>query len=133
MWMGQCRPPLIVIITVALVSMTAISSLHVYASQQTTRTEVELAASEMLRDEQGKDASNVGNDVLTRFEDIRNVPSVTAGGPVMASRDAAAIGDRLDRVQESLSRYVTNIVWLSSNGILLYSVDESVREIRVQV
>jgi hypothetical protein len=108
--------------------MTAISSLFVYASQQTTRTEVELAASKMLRAELGEDARNIGNDTLARFEDIRNVLSVIAGGPVVASRDAAAIGDRLDRVQESLSRYVTNIVWLSSNGMLLYSVDESVRE-----
>lgn len=125
---GNVGRPLIVIITVALVSMTAISSLLVYTSQQTTRTEVELAAAKMLRDELGEDARNVGNDALARFEDIRNVLSVTANGPIVASRDAAAIGDRLDRVQESLSRYVTNIVWLSSNGTLLYSVDESVRD-----
>jgi len=125
---GNVGRPLIVIITVALVSMTAISSLLVYTSQQTTRTEVELAASKMLRDELGEDARNIGNDALARFEDIRNVLSVTAGGPVMESRDTAVIGDRLERVQESLSRYVTNIVWLSSSGTLLYATDESLQE-----
>lgn len=125
---GNVGRPLIVIITVALVSTTAISSLLVYTSQQTTRTEVELAASEMLRDELGEDARNISSDALAKFEDIRNVLSVTAGGPVMASRDTSEIGDRLDRVQDSISRYVTNVVWLSSNGTLLYTTDESVKD-----
>ncbi|NWG37190.1 sensor histidine kinase [Nitrososphaera sp.] len=125
---GNVGRPLIVIITVALISMTAISSLLVYTSQQTTRTEVELAASKMLRDELGEDARNIANDAQAKFGDIGNVLSLTAGGPVMASRNVPAISDRLDSVQQAISRYVTNIVWLSSNGTLLYATDESTRD-----
>ncbi len=122
---GNVGRPLIVIITVALVSMTAISSLLVYTAQQTTKTDVELAASKILRQELEQDSHNIANDALAKFEDIKSALLVTSNGNIVASRDSAAIGDRLDRLQESTSRYVTNIAWLSSNGTLLYTTDES--------
>lgn len=124
---GNVGRPLIVIITVALVSMTAVSSLLVYTAQQTTKTEVELAASKMLREELAEDSRNIANDALSKFEDIERVLLVTASGNVMASQNTSAIGDHLDSVQESLSRYITHVAWISSNGTLLHVTDESLR------
>jgi signal transduction histidine kinase len=118
---GNVGRPLIVIITVALISMTVVSSLLVYTSQQTTESRIDLVARQTLRDDlvrEGRQASSGIALSLRNMEQTLSTSAMTIAG--LDPSDGSA-RQTLLLTKSALAQYTDNIVWVSADGRLAYT------------
>lgn len=120
---GNIGRPLIVIIMVALVSMTVVSSLIVYTAQQTARAQVELVASNILRAEIKEEAQNVVTNTRAKFQEVETLLSLVSHEIQMDGDNKMDIENIMDSAHASISNYATGIIWVDQEGMLLYTTD----------
>lgn len=118
---GNISRPLVVVITAALVSMTAISSLIIYTSEQTTQSNIELAATQALRNELQEEARHSSEEMSVRLKDIEM--SLSAPARVLSGLDPESdfAKTTVDLAGSGIERYTDIVVWIDADGGLLYS------------
>lgn len=117
---GNIGRPLIIVISVALASMTAVSSFIVYTAQQTTESNIALAASQTLRSDLSEDAKGASNRVSVTLANAERLLSASA--LAIAGRDPASdsVQQALLQTKTALGPYAANIGWISREGKLIY-------------
>jgi signal transduction histidine kinase len=125
---GNIGRPLVIIITVALVSMTTVSSFLVYTAQQTTESRVQLVASQTLRDALVEESMQASSQIVAGLRNMETTLSTTAG--IIAGRNPAdpSAVDALVLTKAALAQYTDNIVWLSEDGTLVYTTREDMAD-----
>lgn len=118
---GNIGRPLIILITVALVSMTAVSSLLVYTSQQTTEARVELVSSQTERKNLENESIYVANSVGLFFERTERILEATAESLNGATFANESLQQTIQVAKSSVSQYSDELVWLDSKGSLVYT------------
>jgi signal transduction histidine kinase len=117
---GSIGRPLIVIITVALISMTIISSLIVYTAQQTTASRIDLVARQTLREDLVREAQHASSEMVSSLQKMEQTLSATALLISESSEDNSSMG-ALRLAGSALNLYTDNIVWLLADGQLAYT------------
>jgi signal transduction histidine kinase len=117
---GNIGRPLIIIITLALASMTVVSSFLVYMAQQTTESGIALATSQALRNNLAEDAKVISNRMSIGVGGIER--TLSASALAMAGQNPAkdSAQQALHLAKFTLGRYTDSIVWISGQGKLLY-------------
>ena len=126
---GNIGRPLIVIITLALISMTVVSSLLVYTAQQTMESRIDLVTRQMLRDDLVREARQTSSEVTIGLRNIEQTLSALAlavSGLDPASDSAL---QTLLLTKSALAQYTDNIVWLSADGALAYTTREDMSDL----
>lgn len=120
---GNIGRPLIIIITVALASMTAVSSFLVYTAQQTTETNIALAASQALRNNLSEGAKEAAGRVSVSLGNAERL--LAASALAIAGKDPASdsVRQALSLTKSSLGPYADNIIWISREGKLVYAAN----------
>lgn len=121
---GNIGRPLVIIITVALASMTGVSAFLVYTAQQTTESRVQLVASQTLRDSLADESMQASSEIAAGLRNMETTLSASASA--IAGRDpsdSSAI-HALTLTKAALTQYTDNIVWLSADGTLVYTTRE---------
>lgn len=118
---GNIGRPLIIIITVALASMTAVSSFLVYTAQQTTETNIALAASQALRNNLSEGAKEAAGRVSVSLGNAERL--LTASAIAIAGKEPVSdsVLQALSLTKSSLGPYADNIIWISREGKLIYA------------
>ncbi|AIC14285.1 sensor histidine kinase [Nitrososphaera viennensis] len=118
---GNIGRPLVIIITVALASMTAVSSFLVYTAQQTTQSNIALAASQALRSNLAEDSEEVSSRVSVTLGNAERL--LAASALAIAGKDPASdsVRQALLLIESALGPYADNIIWISGEGKLLYA------------
>ncbi|AIF83503.1 signal transduction histidine kinase [Candidatus Nitrososphaera evergladensis SR1] len=122
---GNIGRPLVIIITVALASMTAVSSFLVYTAQQTAESKIALAASQTLRNNLAGDAQAVSSRVSITLGNAERL--LAASALAIAGKDAGSdsVRDTLLLTKSALGPYADNIALISVEGKLLYIASPS--------
>jgi len=120
---GNIGRPLIIIITVALASMTAVSSFLVYTVQETTESNIALAASQALRNNLSEGAKEAAGRVSVSLGNGERI--LTASALVIAGKDPASdiVRQTISLTKSSLGPYADNIIWISGEGKLVYAAN----------
>jgi signal transduction histidine kinase len=117
--------PLIIVITVALASMTIISSLLVYAGQQNTEAQVRLAALGALRKNLAEETQNASGQMGAKLEIIERSLAAAAGSlgqagsPLPPSSSVAQ--EALHQALSSLDAAGGSLLWVDERGVLVYT------------
>ncbi|WP_415283031.1 ATP-binding protein [Candidatus Nitrososphaera sp. FF02] len=121
---GNIGRPLVIIITVAIASMTAVASFLVYTAQQTTESRVELVASQTLRGALAEESMQASSEIAVGLRNMERTLSAAAGA--ISGMDPADSPARqtLALTESALTQYTDNIVWLSEDGALAYTTRE---------
>ncbi|MEW5841343.1 MAG: ATP-binding protein [Thermoproteota archaeon] len=120
---GSIGRPLVIIITVALASMTAVSSLLVFTAQQTTQARIELVASQALQAELTEDASAAAGQIAHDLERIERTLASAAATTIGGDPQASPAREVLQVTAAAAQHHGGQIVWLDSAGRLLYTSD----------
>ncbi len=117
---GNFGRPLIIIITVALASVIAVSSLLMYVVQHTMQSSITQVASQALEDNLAEDARAVSDRASVRLTNIERGLSDSA--LAISGRDPAgeSVRQTLLLTKSRFSAYTDEIVWVSGDGKLLY-------------
>lgn len=118
---GNIGRPLVIIITVALASMTSLSSFLVYTAQQTTESNIALAASQALRNNLSEGAREVSARVSLTLGNAERLLSASA--LVIAGKDPTSDSamQSLLQAKTALGPYADDVIWISGDGKLLYA------------
>ncbi len=125
---GNIGRPLVIIITVALASMTAVSSFLVYTAQQTTESRVQLVASQTLRDALVEESMQASSQIAAGLRNMETTLSASAGIIAGSDPSDASAVEALSLTRSALAQYTDNIVWLSDDGILVYTTREDMAD-----
>lgn len=117
---GNIGRPLVIIITVALASMTAVSSFIVFTAQQTTEARIELVASQTLRKNLAEESMQVSNAITAGLENVERTLEASAGTLEVAAPSASAL-QTIDLTKSAIAQYTDEVVWLDGQGKLLYT------------
>jgi signal transduction histidine kinase len=118
---GNIGRPFVVVIIAALMSMTAISSLIIYTSEQTTKVQVELAASQILRQELTEEATAAADEIGDNFENLERILQAVSRALVSLGPDHNVTQGVLDRTSFAVGAYTDTLIWLDADGRLLQS------------
>ncbi len=118
---GNIGHPLIVIITVALISMTVVSSLLVYTSQQTTESRIDLVARQTLRDDLVREARQASSSIALSLRNMEQTLSASAMTIAGLDPSDSSARQTLLLTKSALAQYTDNIVWVSADGRLAYT------------
>lgn len=118
---GNIGRPLIILITSALVSMTAVSSFLVYTSQQDTEARVELVSSQTERKNLENESIHVANSVGLFFERTERILEATAESLKGATFANEPLQQTIKVAKSSVSQYSDELAWLDSKGSLVYT------------
>src|ERR1051325_5682039 len=75
---GNIGRPLVVFITVALASMTVVSSFLVFTAQQTTEARIELVSSQSLRKNLAEESMQVASSITSGLQNIEKTLGASA-------------------------------------------------------
>jgi signal transduction histidine kinase len=121
---GNIGRPLVIIITVAIASMTAVASFLVYTAQQTTESRVELVASQTLRDALAEESMQASSEIAVGLRNMERTLSAAAGAISGMDPADGPARQTLALTESALTQYTDNIVWLSEGGALAYTTRE---------
>ena len=126
---GSVGRPLVIIITVALASMTAVSSLLVFSSQQTTQARIELVASQALRDELAEESVQASDAITFGLENIERALASSAEN--LSGKDPESISAKeiMEVTRASIGQYTDTIVWLDARGTLVMATGEGSQDL----
>ena len=126
---GSVGRPLVIIITVALASMTAVSSLLVFSSQQTTQARIELVASQALRDELAEESMQASDAITFGLENIERALASSAEN--LSGKDPESISAKeiMEVTRASIGQYTDTIVWLDARGTLVMATGEGSQDL----
>jgi signal transduction histidine kinase len=120
---GSVGRPLVIIITVALASMTAVSSLLVFNSQQTTQARIELVASQALRAELTEESMQASRAITFGLENIERTLASSAASLSGKDPQSASAGEIMGVTKAAIGQYTNDIVWLDARGVLVAATD----------
>jgi signal transduction histidine kinase len=118
---GNIGRPLVIIITVALASMTAVSSFLVFTAQQTTEARIELVASQMLRKNLADESMQVASAITFGLENVQRVLEASARSIEGMDPSNASARQAVELTGSAIAQYTDEVVWLDSQGKLLYT------------
>ncbi len=118
---GNIGRLLVIIITVALASMTGVSAFLVYTAQQTTESRVQLVASQTLRDSLAEEAMQASSEITVALRNMETTLAASASAIAGADPSDNSAVQALTLTKSALSQYTDNIVWLSADGTLVYT------------
>ena len=126
---GSVGRPLVIIITVALASMTAVSSLLVFSSQQTTQARIELVASQALRAELTEESMQASRAITFGLENIERTLASSAASLSGKDPQIASAGEIMEVTKAAVGQYTDDIVWLDARGVLVAATDEQSKDL----
>ena len=118
---GNIGRPLVIIITVALASMTAVSSFLVFTAQQTTEARIELVASQTLRKNLADESMQVASAITFGLENVQRTLVASASAIDGASPASASAQQTIRLTKSAIAQYTDEVVWLDGQGKLLYT------------
>jgi signal transduction histidine kinase len=120
--------PLLTVILVALIAISAVSILLAYTSLQSTEVRLDLAATQELRKKLAEDASDVGAETSKNLDIISRTLKTAASSPIlMRGTDSEETRILLDATRIGLEQYTQRINYLDANGTLLYTTETELR------
>jgi signal transduction histidine kinase len=125
---GNIGRPLIIVITVALASAIVVSSFLVYIVQQTIESNIAQVASQTLQDSLAEDAKTISNRISLRLASIESGLSDSALAISGKDPTSNSVRQTLLLTKSRFSGYTDDIVWVSSEGKLLYATNGNVSD-----
>ncbi|MGI0019180.1 MAG: sensor histidine kinase [Nitrososphaera sp.] len=116
---GSIGRPLVIIITVALASMTVVSSLLVFSSQQTTQARIELVASQALRAQLTEESMQASKAITFGLENIERTLASSAASLSGKDPESASAREIMEVTMAAIGQYTETIVWLDARGTLV--------------
>jgi signal transduction histidine kinase len=117
---GNIGRPLVIIITVALASMTAVSSFLVFTAQQTTEARIELVSSQTLRKNLAEESMQVVGSITSDLQNIEKTLGASAGALAGSGPSSGSSRQTIELTKSAL-QYADDVLWLDAQGKLLYA------------
>ena len=119
---GRIGRPLVIIITVALTSMTVISSLLVFNSQQMTQARIEFVASQALKVQMTEDSMQASKAISFGLENIERTLASSAASLSGKDPESASAKEIMEVTKASIGQYTDTLVWLDQRGTLISAI-----------
>lgn len=116
--------PLLVVILVALIAISAVSIFLTYTSLQSTEARLDLAATQERRKEMTEQASDAAADVGTNLDIISKRMQTAASSPILLRGiDSEETRILLEATRVGMEQYTQRINYLGVDGTLLYTTE----------
>lgn len=126
---GNIGRPLVIIITIALASMTAVSSLLVSSSQQTTQARIELVASQALKEQLTEESIQASKAITFSLENIERTLASSAANLSGKDPESISAAEIMEVARGSIGQYTDTIVWLDARGMLVSITKEDSQDL----